>query len=90
MNDIPVRLTPESRLQLVTTSHICETIERSIKYDTWKECITLAGAPITVERIGEVLGKKIIYADELQTQEYNIETQTDKTSEDFLREFCNA
>ena len=90
LNDIPVRLTPDSRLQLVTTKYICEIIIQSLARETWCTCMTLAGSKsITVEEIGKVLNKKIRYASVLDYQCFDVHSAVEKTSENFLKEFIN-
>lgn len=92
INNLPIRVSSNSKLQLITTSAIAEAVNNSLKFNSGT--VLCAGIPIFIEDMAKLLGREIT---EFGTDEqiYNVSGAAHpniinlKTSEDYLKEFIN-
>lgn len=90
LNDLPIRLTKYSTLQLITTKDIARVMSDVLE-ENYNRTILVAGSPITVEDMAMALNKNISKYGTV-TQSYTMNTDPTlklKTSTEYMKDFID-
>ena len=73
INDKPLFITPDSKLQFITNSEIAKIIMKLINDDIYNEIFNVGGVgAITIDCLGKILQKKLIMHKEAEKQVYKM------------------
>jgi nucleoside-diphosphate-sugar epimerase len=96
INDKPLFITPDSKLQFITNSEIAKIIIKLINDDIYNEIFNVGGVgTVTIAFLGKILQKKLIVHKEAQWQFYKMDVSKlkglfpIKKSIEYVKEYLN-